>query len=58
MDESNFKTELRRRLKAYICLDCIEKLREHLAKAVDIREDAYYGSNIHWLDERGENNGD
>ena len=45
-------------IKADICPECKERLREYLAKAVDIREDAYYGTNIRWLDERGENNGD
>ena len=45
-------------VKADICPECKERLREHLAKAVDIREDAYYGTNIHWLDDEGKNNGD
>ena len=45
-------------IKADICHECIERLREHLAKAVDIREEAYYGLRIHWLDDEGENNGD
>ena len=45
-------------IKADICPECKERLREYLAKAVDIREDAYYGTNIHWLDDKGEKDGD
>ena len=45
-------------IKADICPECKERLREYLAKAVDIREDAYYGTNIYWFNEKGENNGD
>ena len=43
-------------IKADICPECKERLREYLAKAVDIREDAYYGTNIHWFDEKGDPN--
>ena len=50
--------QLKQWIKADICPECKERLREHLVKAVDIREDAYYGTNIHWLDDKGENNGE
>ena len=39
---------------ADICPECTERLREHLAKVVDIMEDVYYGLKIHWLDDEGE----
>ena len=44
-------------IKADICPECKERLREYLAKAVDIREEAYCGLKIRWLDDEGENNG-
>ena len=44
-------------IKADICPECKERLREHLAKAVDIREVAYGGTIIRGLDDKGENNG-
>ena len=44
-------------IKADICSECKERLREHLAKAVDFREEAYYGTNIHWLSEKEDENG-
>lgn len=37
---------------ADICHECKERLREYLAKTVDIKEIAYNGVDIHWLDER------
>ena len=45
-------------ITADICPECKERLREHLAKAVDIKEIAYGGTSIHWLDDKGENNGE
>ena len=45
-------------IEADICPECKEKLREHLAKAVDIKEIAYGGTSIHWLDDEGENKGE
>ena len=44
-------------IKADICPECKERLREHLAKTVDIKEVAYGGTIIRWLDDKGENNG-
>ena len=48
----------KRWVTADICQECKDKLREDIAKAVDIREVAYGGTSIHWLDDKGENNGD
>lgn len=45
-------------IKADICYECKERLREYLAKAVDIEEVAYGGTSIRWLDDEGENDGD
>ena len=45
-------------IEADICPECKERLREHLAKIVDIKEVAYGGTSIHWLDDEGKNNGD
>ena len=42
-------------IKADICSECKERL---LAKAVDIKEVAYGGTSIHWLDDKGENKGE
>ena len=49
--------QLKQWIKADICPECKERLREHLAKAVDIREEAYYGLKIHWLSEKEDENG-
>ena len=49
--------QLKQWIKADICPECKERLREHLAKAVDIREEAYYGLKIHWLSEEEDGNG-
>ena len=43
-------------IKADICDECVSRLREHLAKAVDIKEIAYGGTSIHWLDEKDDPN--
>lgn len=43
---------------ADICIKCTNKLREHLARIVAINEISYAGTSIHWLDDKGENNGD
>ena len=43
---------------ADICDECIDKLRKRLARIVDIKEIAYGGTSIHWLDDKGGNNGD
>ena len=43
-------------IKADICPECKERLREYLATAVDIREIAYGGTNIRWLNEKGDPN--
>ena len=45
-------------ITADICPECKERLREYLAKAVDIKEVAYGGTSIHWLDDEGKRNGD
>ena len=43
-------------IKADICPECKERLREHLATAVDIKEVAYGGTIIRWLGDKGKNN--
>ena len=48
----------RRWITADICDECINKLRERLARIVDIKEVAYGGTIIHWLDDEGENKGE
>ena len=48
----------KRWVTADICQECKDKLREYLAKAVDIKEIEWVGESIHWLDDEGENNGD
>ena len=49
--------QTKRWIKADICPECKERLREYLTKAVDIKEIAYGGTSIHWLDEKGDPNG-
>lgn len=46
----------KRWVTADICQECKDKLREYIAKAVDIKEIEWVGVSIHWLDEKGENN--
>ena len=52
VDTDGYQTK--RWIKADICPECKERLREYLAKAVDIKEVAYGGTSIHWLDDEGE----
>lgn len=42
---------------ADICQECKDKLREYIAKAVDIKEIECVGESIHWLNEKGEKDG-
>ena len=44
----------KRWVTADICQECKDKLREYIAKAVDIKEIEYVGASIHWLDEKWE----
>ena len=46
----------KRWVTADICQECKDKLREYIAKAVDIKEIEWGGVSIRWLDEKGENN--
>lgn len=42
---------------ADICQECKDKLREYIAKAVDIKEIEWGGVSIHWLNEKREKDG-
>ena len=42
---------------ADICIKCTNKLREYLARIVNINEISYAGTSILWLDDEGEKDG-
>ena len=48
--------QLKQWIKADICPEFKERMRELFAKAGDNKEVAYGGTSIHWLDEKGDPN--